>query len=108
MTRTVLINLCLSDGAISYIDDDEKKSMAIVNLQAMLGLEDVDQVISMLEKNNWDETVSTQWHIKIDRQQLMSTLQDWYSQDQEAQLSLHNRHLGSRIMCVHPSSINKV
>jgi hypothetical protein len=34
--------------------------MAIVNLQAMLGLDDdVDQVIGLLERNNWDETVST-------------------------------------------------
>jgi hypothetical protein len=29
-------------GGSSYIDEDEKKSLAIVNLQAMLGLEDVD------------------------------------------------------------------
>lgn len=31
--------------------------MAIVNLQAMLNLEDVDQVIALLQQNNWDESV---------------------------------------------------
>jgi hypothetical protein len=31
--------------------------MAIVNLQAILNIEDVDKVIELLEQNNWDETV---------------------------------------------------
>ncbi len=30
-------------------------SMAICNLQAMLDIEDLDQVIKLLEQNNWDE-----------------------------------------------------
>ena len=30
-------------------------SMAIMNLQAMLDIEDLDQVIKLLEQNNWDE-----------------------------------------------------
>jgi len=41
-----------------YMDEDAKKSMAIVNLQAMLGEDDVDKVIKLLQENNWDETVS--------------------------------------------------
>lgn len=32
----------------AYVDEDEKKSMAIVNLQAMLNIEDVDRVIELL------------------------------------------------------------
>lgn len=42
-----------------YIDEDSKKSMAIVNLQAILSDEhrdvEIDQIISLLETNNWDE-----------------------------------------------------
>lgn len=41
-----------------YVDEDAKKSMAIVNLQAMLGEDDVDKIIKLLQENNWDETVS--------------------------------------------------
>ena len=41
----------------NYIDDDSKKTMSIVNLQAMLNVEDVDQVIKLLQENNWDESV---------------------------------------------------
>ena len=32
-----------------YINDDEKKSMAIINLQAILDLEDLDKAIELLE-----------------------------------------------------------
>jgi len=31
-------------------------SMSIVNLQAMLNIEDIDQVIQLLKQNNWDES----------------------------------------------------
>jgi hypothetical protein len=31
--------------------------MAIVNLQAILNIEDVDKIIELLEHNNWDESV---------------------------------------------------
>jgi UBA-like domain len=37
--------------------DDEKKSLAIMNLQAILNLDDMDIVIQLLEHNNWDESV---------------------------------------------------
>lgn len=37
--------------------DDERKSLAIMNLQAILDLEDMDLVIQLLEQNNWDESV---------------------------------------------------
>jgi hypothetical protein len=33
----------------SYIDDDAKKSMAILNLQAIISIDDVDKVIELLE-----------------------------------------------------------
>ena len=33
--------------------------MAIINLQAMLNIEDLDTAIALLEQNNWDEAVST-------------------------------------------------
>ena len=33
---------------------DEDKSMAIVNLQAMLNIEDIGKVIELLEQNDWD------------------------------------------------------
>ena len=35
---------------------DEQMSMSIVNLQAMLNIEDLDQVIELLKQNNWDES----------------------------------------------------
>ena len=45
-----------------YIDEDAKKSMAIVNLQAILQSEqgevEVDKIIELLEANGWDESVS--------------------------------------------------
>jgi len=45
---------------LGYIDEDEKKSLAIVNLQAMLGDHvDVDKIIELLTQNNWDESVIT-------------------------------------------------
>ena len=31
-------------------------SMSIVNLSAMLNIEDIDQVIQLLKQNNWDES----------------------------------------------------
>ena len=38
-------------------------SMAIVNLQAMLQIEDIDQVIRLLEENNWDESQAASAHM---------------------------------------------
>ena len=49
------LNLISLEG---YIDEDAKKSMAIVNLQAIIGEDDVDKVIALLEQNNWDESVT--------------------------------------------------
>jgi hypothetical protein len=52
--------LCLEKKRLDYIDEDEKKSLAIVNLQAMLGDHvDVDKIIELLTQNNWDESVIT-------------------------------------------------
>jgi len=34
---------------------EDKKSMAIMNLQAILDIDDLDKVIKLLEQNNWDE-----------------------------------------------------
>lgn len=34
---------------------DDQMSMAIINLQAILDIEDLDKVIQLLEQNNWDE-----------------------------------------------------
>ena len=42
---------------LTLIVDDEKKSLAIMNLQAILNLDDMDIVIQLLEQNNWDESV---------------------------------------------------
>jgi hypothetical protein len=39
------------------MEDDSKKTMAIVNLQAIINCEDVDKVIELLEQNDWDESV---------------------------------------------------
>lgn len=36
---------------------DAKKSEAIMNLSAMINVEDTDKVIELLEQNNWDESV---------------------------------------------------
>jgi hypothetical protein len=40
----------------AYIDEDSQKSMAIVNLQAILSDShvDIDRIITLLEENNWD------------------------------------------------------
>ena len=32
--------------------------MAIINLQAMLNTDDLDKVIKLLEKSNWDESLA--------------------------------------------------
>jgi hypothetical protein len=37
-------------------------SMAIMNLQAMLNIDDIDKVISLLEQNNWDEGQAASAH----------------------------------------------
>ena len=34
---------------------DDKMSMAIMNLQAMINIDDIDKIIQLLEQNNWDE-----------------------------------------------------
>ena len=36
--------------------NDEKMGMAVMNLSAMLNIEDLDAVIKLLEENNWDES----------------------------------------------------
>jgi hypothetical protein len=38
--------------------DDEKRTFSIVNLQAILNIDDMDVVIKLLQENNWDESVS--------------------------------------------------
>ena len=35
---------------------DDEKSLAIVNLQAMLNIEDIGKVIELLEQNGFDES----------------------------------------------------
>jgi hypothetical protein len=35
--------------------DDEKRTFSIVNLQAILNIDDMDVVIKLLQENNWDE-----------------------------------------------------
>lgn len=42
---------------------DDQMSMAIVNLQAMLQIEDIDQVIKLLQDNNWDESQAASAHM---------------------------------------------
>jgi hypothetical protein len=42
-------------GAPSQVND-EKMGMAVMNLSAMLNIEDLDAVIKLLEENNWDES----------------------------------------------------
>ena len=36
--------------------------MAIMNLQAMLGIDDIDVVIRLLEQNDWDESQAANAH----------------------------------------------
>lgn len=40
---------CLGLNDSHYINDDERKSMAIVNMQAILNTDDVDHIIQLLE-----------------------------------------------------------
>ncbi len=40
------------------MEDDSRKAMAIVNLQAIINEEDVDKIITLLQQNDWDESVS--------------------------------------------------
>lgn len=42
---------------------EEEKSMAVLNLQAMLNIEDFDKVLELLEENNWDETAAASQHM---------------------------------------------
>lgn len=37
---------------------DAEMSMAIDNLSAIIDTQDVDKVIELLEKNNWDESAA--------------------------------------------------
>ena len=39
---------------------DAEMSMAIDNLSAILNTQDVDQVIELLQQNNWDESAAAQ------------------------------------------------
>ncbi len=36
--------------------------MAVMNLSAMLGIDDLDQVITLLKDNNWDEAQAANAH----------------------------------------------
>jgi len=40
----------------SHGKTDEEMSMAIINLQTIIGVEDMDVAIRLLEQNNWDES----------------------------------------------------
>lgn len=47
----------LNGGATSQkAKTDDEKSLAIVNLQAMLNIEDIGKVIELLEQNGYDES----------------------------------------------------
>ena len=35
---------------------DDKKSLAVINLQAMLNIEDMSKIFELLEQNDWDES----------------------------------------------------
>jgi hypothetical protein len=37
---------------------NEEMSMAIINLQAMLNIEDIDILIKLLENHNWDVSLA--------------------------------------------------
>lgn len=37
--------------------EGERRSLAIMNLQAMLDIDDTGKVVELLEQNNWDESV---------------------------------------------------
>ena len=39
------------------MDDDERKMLAVANLQTMLNLDDFDMAFDLLQRNNWDESV---------------------------------------------------
>ena len=43
------------EASINRQKTDEEMSMAIDNLSAMLNTENVDEVIELLQQNNWDE-----------------------------------------------------
>lgn len=36
---------------------DARRAEAIVNLQAILNIDDTDHIIRLLQQNNWDESV---------------------------------------------------
>ena len=46
----------LKNSARKVKPSDDKMSLAIINLQAMLGTDDIDLVIRLLEENSWEET----------------------------------------------------
>jgi hypothetical protein len=37
---------------------DEEMSMAIINLQTIINIEDMDVAIKLLEQNGWDESLA--------------------------------------------------
>ena len=51
-----LLNQGASPGKNPGQQNDEKMGMAVMNLSAMLNIEDLDKVIKLLEENNWDES----------------------------------------------------
>ena len=48
------------EASINRQKTDEEMSMAIDNLSAMLNTENVDEVIELLQQNNWDEQAAAQ------------------------------------------------
>ena len=54
--KEILLNSRKLHGNKNSAPSDEQMGMAIMNLQAMLNIEDMDQVIKLLEQNNWSET----------------------------------------------------
>ena len=57
-----LLNLDPPGAGAPTQKNDEKMGMAVMNLSAMLNIEDLDQVIKLLEENNWDETQAASAH----------------------------------------------
>ena len=51
-------NLLNGGASSSAQKTDDEKSMAIVNLQAMLNTDDIEKVIELLEQNGYDESLA--------------------------------------------------
>jgi hypothetical protein len=57
----LLNNVLGSNQKKKQLSDDEM-GMAIMNLQAMLNIEDIDRVIELLQQNDWDESQAANAH----------------------------------------------